>query len=429
MAQLLQATQLDDSTPNAESIPSPCKICLKEAQKYTCPRCNIVYCSVVCYQSKKHSSCSEAFYKEWVLDELKDSTNSSEDREKVMKMLARDLEERGEDDITGDEEDDSVEDEDIAERLDGLDLDNDVSTVWSRLTSKEKEEFARMLQDGRLAKLIEIWTPWWKVGANHKLVKDDNKDMDERTTVPDIESDIPDINALLKNSKPSSNCRFDVLNILVSYVFMARLHNGGHAECPVDSLQDLLDVCIVFEKSHSCTSVGEAVQLALDSITKKMKDSERYGNHFNISLLKDLKILVSGPGKNSSLTFMAAALSDIFRLLKNAQSILKRELRDKVREGGWDLSDLKGLKSSMLKAERKTLFLLSWLQRYGMGIHQAELLLQFEIETRESQVEDVQEMKSIVEENLDKLRPQPSDASEANDKPANPMAGKIVELD
>lgn len=33
--------------------------------------------------------------------------------------------------------------------------------MWKRLTAQEREEFAHMLKDGRLANLVTIWTPWW----------------------------------------------------------------------------------------------------------------------------------------------------------------------------------------------------------------------------------------------------------------------------
>lgn len=44
--------------------------------------------------------------------------------------------------------------------------------MWKRLTRQEREEFAHMLKDGRLASLVTIWTPWWmaEVGLSVSLV-------------------------------------------------------------------------------------------------------------------------------------------------------------------------------------------------------------------------------------------------------------------
>lgn len=39
-------------------------------QKYSCPRCNILYCSVNCYKSEAHLQCSETFYKDCVVQEM-----------------------------------------------------------------------------------------------------------------------------------------------------------------------------------------------------------------------------------------------------------------------------------------------------------------------------------------------------------------------
>ena len=49
-----------------------CEICTEgKSAPYTCPRCNIPYCSTRCYQHQKHSQCSEQFYQNCVQEELK----------------------------------------------------------------------------------------------------------------------------------------------------------------------------------------------------------------------------------------------------------------------------------------------------------------------------------------------------------------------
>lgn len=60
-----------------------CDICSKSNSQYTCPRCNNSYCNLKCYQSPEHTSCSEEFYKEQVLDELKNCRLDEESRSKV----------------------------------------------------------------------------------------------------------------------------------------------------------------------------------------------------------------------------------------------------------------------------------------------------------------------------------------------------------
>lgn len=65
-----------------------CMMCKSKPSCYTCPRCNLHYCSLACYQSPDHSVCSETFYKESVLEELKYmGTAENEGRKKMQDML------------------------------------------------------------------------------------------------------------------------------------------------------------------------------------------------------------------------------------------------------------------------------------------------------------------------------------------------------
>ncbi|CAG5125270.1 unnamed protein product [Candidula unifasciata] len=382
------------------------------------------YCSLPCYQSEKHAVCSEAFYKECVISELKEMNTSSQDRDKVLKMLSEDLEQKAEEDS------DSGEEDDLERRLHGLDMDRDIHLVWSRLTQKEKEDFARMLQDGRLARLIEIWTPWWRCKENHKLVKEQERvaGLCEGTRrMPDILEDIPDISTLLKSGQPAVECRFDLINILYGYCFVSRIHNGCHMECPVDSTQDLLDVSAVLRDQYRCGSTGDAIQKAFDDVCKSGKKSEGVSKEFNLTVLEDVKVIISGPGQAKSLTFMSAALSDLILLLRSALVIIKKELKSHDEAESRNLTELKALKSQVFKAEKKLMFLLSWIQHFGTSVQQLLPMLQFEIETRQSEIEDVEEIKTLVEHNMDKLKP--PDTTHAENSSTETIHRKIVELD
>ncbi|XP_068183677.1 zinc finger HIT domain-containing protein 2 [Antennarius striatus] len=67
-----------------------CMFCKCKPSCYTCPRCNLHYCSLACYQSPDHSLCSEEFYKEAVLRELKTmGTTEIEGRKKMQEVLMR----------------------------------------------------------------------------------------------------------------------------------------------------------------------------------------------------------------------------------------------------------------------------------------------------------------------------------------------------
>lgn len=78
-----EATVDDSNTRSAV-----CMLCKCKPSCYTCPRCNLHYCGLACYQSPDHSVCSEEFYKESVLQELKDmGKTESEGRKKMQEVL------------------------------------------------------------------------------------------------------------------------------------------------------------------------------------------------------------------------------------------------------------------------------------------------------------------------------------------------------
>mgnify|MGYP004589847615 CR=1 FL=1 len=91
---------------------------------YTCPRCEIRYCSSICYKSEAHSECSESFYKQCVIDEIKSHGKDTEGRKKMLEILKRVHEEdkKNMEALTSDDEIDNDE----LEELDSDD-DNDVS--------------------------------------------------------------------------------------------------------------------------------------------------------------------------------------------------------------------------------------------------------------------------------------------------------------
>ncbi|XP_016381466.1 zinc finger HIT domain-containing protein 2-like [Sinocyclocheilus rhinocerous] len=197
----------------ASSI-KPCGLCLSNPSCYTCPRCNIPYCGLACYKSQNHSSCSEEFYKESVLQELKSQgVTDEEGKSKMQEILLRLrqsaeseggmenlLRNLGDDETSvtekdahalellsqlaeiqssGDEkshevqellaklrdiEDGSDEEEaDLAEKLAGLDIDSiSEEELWSLLSAQEKEKFERLVKEGSIGGLVVLWSPWWE---------------------------------------------------------------------------------------------------------------------------------------------------------------------------------------------------------------------------------------------------------------------------
>ncbi|CAE6524878.1 unnamed protein product [Rhizoctonia solani] len=145
---------------------NPCGICHRQFAKYTCPTCNLQYCSLVCYRAEPHSTCTETFYKSALTEEIQSQpTRSMEEKRQMLEVLKRFEEEsleEGEDD----------DEDDLALRLEGIDLDKiDHDTLWSLLSEEEKQKFTRMLMDptsedsqkllGTSKLLQDHEDPWW----------------------------------------------------------------------------------------------------------------------------------------------------------------------------------------------------------------------------------------------------------------------------
>lgn len=75
---------------------SVCMLCQCKQSCYTCPRCNLHYCGLACYQSPDHSACSEEFYKESVLQELKDMGKTEDEGRKKMQEILVGLRQKAE---------------------------------------------------------------------------------------------------------------------------------------------------------------------------------------------------------------------------------------------------------------------------------------------------------------------------------------------
>ncbi|CAK6967073.1 zinc finger HIT domain-containing protein 2 [Scomber scombrus] len=78
----------DDDEGGNTKRSAVCMLCETKQSCYTCPRCNLHYCGLACYRSPAHSACSEEFYKESVLQELKDmGKTEAEGRKKMQEIL------------------------------------------------------------------------------------------------------------------------------------------------------------------------------------------------------------------------------------------------------------------------------------------------------------------------------------------------------
>ncbi|XP_049636085.1 zinc finger HIT domain-containing protein 2 [Suncus etruscus] len=139
----------------------PCAFCpaAEEPQpaRYTCPRCNVPYCSLRCYRA--HGSCAEAFYRDQVLGELR-GLHASPSR--LACALRRLREQR--------EAEDEAEDAGLGPSPGPGAL----SGLWGRLGPADRAAFERLLSRGEAGRLLPPWRPWWwrRRGPERRLLEE-----------------------------------------------------------------------------------------------------------------------------------------------------------------------------------------------------------------------------------------------------------------
>lgn len=324
------------------------------------------------------------------MEELNGLSAKPQDRQKILEMLAKEQQEN----LTVDSDDDE-EPEDLSERLQGLDFDKDSQKIWDRLTEKEQEEFARMLKDGRLANLVDTWTPWWTNKPKRIVIEDSLRESSLPREYPKHMKDIPDISQLLKSSKPSADIKFSVINVLSAYVFITRLHNGNHHDCPVESAEELLSVAAVFKENQSFHGAQEAIQSVLQAIEKA---GSAFSVHpgYPVVLLEDVLRLIS-PHFLEPVAAVISALSDISALLKKANQELKKGRISSDLANSTDSSD-REIQRQIFHARKKVIFFISWVQRYGMCLSSLTTELSLELECKRAEMEEQRLLEVQIEQ-------------------------------
>ncbi|BGP17660.1 hypothetical protein JCM10213_004644 [Rhodosporidiobolus nylandii] len=172
----------------------PCGICHKQLSRYTCPACNLPYCSLSCFKAEEHRQCSEAFSRNTLKEEVQGGPQQAgageQDKQRMMHMLKefeeqqRELEElEGED--ADEDEDDSEEGrarrrerEELEKKLAGVNIDSlSPDDLLALLTPSQQSAFQSTLQDPtRVNKLVDDYfegdEPWWIVEEERKVLKE-----------------------------------------------------------------------------------------------------------------------------------------------------------------------------------------------------------------------------------------------------------------
>ncbi|KAE8901457.1 hypothetical protein PF005_g10094 [Phytophthora fragariae] len=335
------------SVSNA-SLVRVCRVCTNREARYTCPRCNTPYCSVDCYRSHGEG-CTEQFFEGHVRGEMQLASAARGDDEKKQQKSIQELLERvqkfqEEQQQLADGEDDE---EALAQRMQELAmLDAAGELTLESLTPEERKRFLGEVADGRLGKLVQLWSPWWlmserkyrsetsarrrqlileEIGGEENAEEDEDVETVGAVTVEpsvlypvglftsnDAQKMPESMGALLPGGRQPSPClRYHLIEVLFAYALVLRGFNGDYVQDVAEAALLLLDICRVLSADARYESV-EHVSLAC----LEKKSSE--GSAANALAIQDVQQILRTD------VFLLDALSDTRALLERYQLDLER---------------------------------------------------------------------------------------------------------
>jgi len=332
--------KLDSSDQkNFQNQSATCEICEKNEARYTCPRCQVPYCSVACY--KNHNAkdsdqlCTEAFYRDRVFDMMRNEYKDPENTKTMKRILQRTHAERdnatsilekqyGENDSITAFQDEKLEEDfmDLAQHLLSLRInpghDNrnnnhpDMKEVdlelkqeseideqteellYQTLQSKPLllKRFEEAVAKGELSHYITIWQPWWmpsnpvyNTEKNHSQplpFESDNKSTKQVKTLDEQIIATPKFHSLFSsNQKLQQNIpklQFNALHLLYTISQTLRLCNGNDDKKSQKSLEIVtvfFSISTVLNQDARYATVEEVL---LDCITESTKEFKRFSN-------------------------------------------------------------------------------------------------------------------------------------------------------
>ena len=305
--------------------PRKCFFCGKSPAANRCPRCDAVYCGLACYKSERHTDCSENFYKESFVKELKLQSHVDQDeKSKILEMIERTYEDNPLYEGLG-SDDESLDDVDtLADRLKEIDVENlkdeDVDLVLKQMTKKERDEFHKMIDTGEIFNIYhsqtgtrQEWEPYW-FSHNCSVVRNfEEKKSNSKST----------IDKSVANS--SRKVAFNLINVIFPYSCMQTIFNGcGHVDLPLEFSDSIISCSVFLAKNQVLESVEEAV---IDSSIKcsmcckerNLSASQRY----LIECIRFTSHILIGPNPDECFEYVKRALNEFKASCQASRKLLK----------------------------------------------------------------------------------------------------------
>ena len=324
-----------------------CSFCNDKEVKYICPKCKIPYCSMECY--KKHNEkCTEEFYKNNVIQELK-NTKFNEEEKKIFREKLKNYQEKlnliDENYTQIKNEDNDFSDKKISKYEEILDkMNSDKFNIKYDFTADDWTEFNNFLKNFQKSEIFKIYKPFWSRESKSLLIfdkeyydsfsekdinniknvdlnsfiefineeKNEEEEIDDNINYIEIKGEKIIINENVINdsiiyryqqisklnfTRASNKNIYQIIYITLCVVYIYRLFNGI-----VDDDDNIKDVynhviffCdILYDKN---IPIPDSVQNLFDKFCNKLKDLEKNENYFNeIKILaeKDIIDLLKG---------------------------------------------------------------------------------------------------------------------------------------
>ncbi|XP_023242358.1 zinc finger HIT domain-containing protein 2-like [Centruroides sculpturatus] len=326
-----------------------CKFCCREA-KYTCPRCNCNYCSVKCYKCNEHVQCSEEFYKAWVMTEMKNRKECADTKLEMLKTLKRLHEEEREED----------DDDDLENKINFIQNSDNLKEedLWKFLTKDEKDRFQEIVNSDEVETILPVWNPWWNIRKPR---------VQELCSSEDRQLDIQPLSRLTSRL-PSECIKYNLVNVVYSYVYVAKKYNGDYCDFPAETVGAILYLSPVLYTNANFNNVSEAVQYCIQKLCIGNGDFFLV-REAAVELLKDVSSIFESIDPCVPEKSVINSLSDVIKLFREVKKC-SGHFKNKSKV----LIEKEKLKKSIKKLE----YFISWSVEYNTCFQQ--LISELEIE-------------------------------------------------
>jgi len=294
---------------------------------------------------------------------------SKEGKQSMMDILQR-MNKEEEEDSESDDSDDDEEPIELAERLQGIDLDN-AAEVWDKLSKEERKQFDELVKSGDLASVLPEYEPWWKVKVKVPKIKDlaDPDDESYKENCPEVNQSIVNFNTICKS--PSVYLKYGLLNVLYAYAYAVKYFSGDYK----DEFCEFIEIVQLLSKNldgHNFELADTAVESAASEVNNHQFLT--ISLEFSRNVKKDVVDIVKGPTGDDNY-YILAGLSDLKRQFEKTIKFLKKRKPEEIPSQTTDSANLPiwlrsverkpDLKLDLVKKHlKKVEFYLSWSQQF-----------------------------------------------------------------